>query len=432
MVTLRNRSRQREAKGLKTRVMFHKTAPTLPHLFAVLCGVLLFPSFSVAAQFRGSLNFGSGESDRQSDRFTESLDKAPFGANIPTARLSLRADFRPFSNFDTIVVVDADSQRSGVVDLQEAFIGWNPVPSSPWRTRMKLGAFFPTTNLELNQDSIGWNAARSLSSSAINSWISEEIRVAGVELTQQWRGALVNSPHTFTAKAGVFGGNDPAGSEIAWRGWNVGGRVTGLFQNLRLPDLPVYRPDGMLENQSRNVHLFRELDGRAGFYGALAYAREDWLDITAMHYDNRGDPLRLKNGQYSWRTRFDHLTLRLKLADNWTLLSQYMQGDTLMGPNAVNVDFASWYVLASRELGPGIATIRHDQFTTKDRDILPMDANGERGRSWSLAYNLPLRESLLLVAEALGVRSTREARRLIGEAPTQTERSLALEMRWKF
>jgi hypothetical protein len=327
---------------------------------------------------------------------------------------------------------DADSQRSNVLGLQEAWIGWNPVPQSAWRTRVKVGAFFPTTSLEVAYDSIDWSATRTISAAAINSWIGEEIRIAGVELTQQWRGAMIESPHTFTARLGIFGMNDPAGTQIAWRGWNVGGRNTDLLQTLRLPDLPVYRPGGPLQSQARNVQLFREIDERPGVYVALGYGYDEWLEGAALHYDNRGDPLRLQHGQYSWHTRFDHLSLRAQPAADWELLAQWLRGNTLMGPNAVNVDFSSWYLLLSHQLGPGLATIRHDQFRSVDHDTLPTDANGESGHAWTFAYNLPLANSFTLVAELLSVDSQRTARATIGASAHKAERSLTMQLRRSF
>jgi hypothetical protein len=176
----------------------------------------------------------------------------------------------------------------------------------------------------------------------------------------------------------------------------------------------------------------REIDDRPGAYASLGYGRDEWLDLEAMRYDNRGDPLRVTNGQYSWHTRFDHVSLKLRFAHDWQLLSQVMKGSTIMGPNAVNVDFSSWYLLLSRPLGPGLATLRHDRFRAVDRDILPADANGERGTAWAMAYSVPLPNRFSLVAEILRVDSNRAARSLVGAAPRLVENSLGIELRRVF
>jgi len=402
------------------------------HFGALFCTGLLGAGPAGSGELRGLLALGTAAANARTGSFTEGMDKSPFGIAVPAGRLTARAAWAPFGDFTATVIADADSQRSSVFDVQEAWFGWQPVPTSPWRFRARAGAFFPVSSLEVGYDSIGWNAERTLSSSAINSWFAEEIRSVGTELTVQWRGVMVDSPHTFTARFGVFGGNDPAGTELAWRGWNVGGRVTGLFQNLRLPDLPVYRPDGAVPLQTRNVHVLREIDDRPGAYASLGYGSDDWLDVEAMHYDNRGDPLRVANGQYSWHTRFDHLSLKLRFADDWQLLSQVMKGSTIMGPNAVHAGFSSWYLLLSRPLGPGLATLRHDRFRTVDRDILPVDANEERGQAWAIAYSVPLPNKFRLVTEVLRVDSNRRARSLIGATPRLIENSLGVELRRAF
>lgn len=402
--------------------------------WAALPGVLLMSSVLAApVDFQGVASVGTAGAGIRSDRFTAGFDKSPFGLERPAARLTLRGDVAWLDGqLLAAVIIDANSQRSGLLDLHEAWLAWTPVPASPWRYRARLGAFFPHTSLETGYEQIGWNAARTISGSAINSWIGEEIRILGGEFSAQWRGALAGWPHQFGVRAGAFGWNDPAGTEMAWRGWNLGGRVTGLFRNLRLPDLAVIRPGAPIEAQSRDVHLFRELDNRPGFYGAVEYGYDGVLDLQAMRYDNRGDPLRLVDGQYSWRTRFDHASLRVQLPAGVELLAQAMQGDTFMGPRAVYVDFTAWYLLASRRLGPGQATIRHDWFEAEEDDIMPADANGDRGHAWAFAYSVPLPHSLSLVAEWLRVKSDRPARAELGEEADRTESSLALELRWSF
>ncbi len=405
----------------------------LPSNIAALLGTCLvgWPATS-AAEIRGIAAIGSAAADARSHAFTESLQKSPFGTATPTARVTLRASASPTDEVSLTAVADADSQRDGVLDLQEAWVSWNPVPGSAWRLRARAGAFFPASSLEIDYDGIGWNAARTLSSSAINSWINEEIRILGTEFSVNRLGAMTGSPHSYRATLGVFGGNDPAGTELAWRGWNVAGRSTGLVQTLRLPDLPVYRPGGAVPSQTRDVRVFREIDGRAGVHATLGYARDKWLEVAAMHYDNRGDPLRLENGQYSWHTRFDHLSVTLQFADGWELIGQGMRGRTEMGSDAVDVQFRAWYLLASREIGPGTATLRHDEFQTVDRDMTAADSNDEHGSAWALAYRMPMTQTLTLVTELLRVESDRSARSLLGDAPRQIESSLALELRWAF
>ena len=329
-------------------------------------------------------------------------------------------------------VLNASDDRRRLVDLQEAWLGWNPVPTGPWKIRAKAGLFFPTINQEIDYDRLTWTPTRTISASAINSWIGEELRTKGLELSLTHRGRASGSPHDFGVTAAAFNGNDPAGTLLAWRGWGIGDRITGVSEAIQLADLPVYRSGGAINKQARDIKLFREIDGRAGYYAGVNYAYADMIEVTAMHYDNRGDPLIVQQGQYSWATTFNHLGMRLRPAGGWELMTQWLSGSTVMGPRAVALDYRAWYALASHPLGKGVLTLRYDQFRTREHDILPADPNGENGRSIALAYVYEISPMVSLVTEALSVQSTRPARTLIGDAPGQYERSLATALRWQF
>jgi hypothetical protein len=390
------------------------------------------PASVQAGELRGQLDLGLAAAPDAAHSFEGGLGKSPYADAGPVARLALRGDAHLSETLVGRVVLDADSQRSNTVGLQEAWLGWHPVPTTPWRIGLKAGSFFPATSLETGYDSASWSAERTFSASAVNTWIGQEIRINGVELDLLRRGALDGSPHTFGVSAGAFAGNDPTGTLLAWQGWNLSGGITGIGQHSRLPDLPAYRPDGPLPIQTRNVHVFREIDGRLGRYAVVHYGHAGWLEVSALHYDNRADPLRIEGRQYAWRTRFDHASLRLRLPGNWELLAQGLRGETLMGPAAVQVDFTAWYVLATHALGTASISLRYDDFGSTDRDLTPGDPNGEQGRALALAYARPLTGSLTLITELLGVDGTRPARPLVGEAPRQREASLAMILRWTF
>jgi hypothetical protein len=385
-----------------------------------------------AAELRGQLDVGLAAASDAVHSFDGGLGKSPYAGAGPVARLALRGD-APLS--DTLVgriVIDADSQRSNTVGIQEAWLGWHPIPTNPWRIRLKAGSYFPASSLETGYDSATWAAERTFSASAVNTWIGQEIRINGVELDLLRRGVFAGSPHTFGVTAGVFTGNDPAGTLLAWQGWNLSGGITGIGQHSPLPDLPAYRPDGPIPIQTRDAHLFREIDGRLGRYVAGHYGHAGRLEVSVLHYDNRADPLRIAGRQYGWRTRFDHASLRLRLPGNWELRAQGLWGETLMGPAAVQVDFAAWYVLATHAIGEASISLRYDDFGSTDRDLTPADPNGEQGRALALAYARPLTGSLTLITELLGVDGTRPARQLLDEAPRQREASVAMILRWTF
>lgn len=405
----------------------------------VVIACIYFSSISHlhALEVRGLVDLRLGASDASRSWTRDGLDKTRSDRDSAALRLGhafLRIDGDVLDSVSATVVASASDDRRGLLDINEAWLSWNPVPRSPWKTRVKVGAFFPANNLEIDYDSIGWTPIRTISSSAINSWIGEEFRTQGIEFSLARKGNVAQSAHDFGFTAAAFGRNDPAGTLLAWRGWSISDRITGLTEPLRLADLPVYRAGGALSAQDRSLRIAREIDHRIGFYAAAHYGYESWLRIDAMHYDNRGDPLVIKNGQYSWNTRFDHVSLRLSPGGNWLWLMQALRGETNMGPSAVRLRYDSWYVLASHPLGAGTLTMRADRFRTREHvaDIFPDDPNSERGNALAFAYAWQLNPRVSLVTEALTVRSRRDARTLIGDTPDKTERSLTASLRWQF
>jgi len=339
------------------------------------------------------------------------------------------------------LVLSLADDRANVLDVNEAWLVWSPVPTNDWKARVKAGAFFPSSSLEIDYESIGWTPLHTVSSAAINSWIGEELRTLGAEVTLTRKGQQSGSPHSYGLTAAVFGGNDPAGSLMAWRGWSISDRITGLTEPLLLADLPAYRqgsPSAPLPMQDRSIRLFKEIDGRPGFYLGAHYSFAKTLELAALHYDNRADPLALKGGQYAWNTRFDHLSLRARPTGLWELAAQAMRGETIMGPDAVRLTFAAWYMSVGHPWAGGHVTLRLDDFRTDEKDILPGDPNGETGRALALAYAVPLgsivpkAERLTLVTELLVVQSDRPAREQVRQAALQSERSWITSLRWQF
>ena len=405
------------------------------------CIALLNALPTQAVEVSGLLDLRLATTNARQSWVNGGLDKTRFDSSGGALRLGqamVRIEADLLDAVSAVVVVSASDDRMGVLDLTEAFLTWRPVPTSPWKTRVRAGAFFPVTSLEIGYDSVGWTPQNTVSSSAINSWLGEELRTQGVEINVSRNGRSIGSPHDFGVTAALFAGNDPVGTLLAWRGWSVGDRISGLTESLQLPDLPVYRAQGELPDQSRAIHLFREIDNHLGFYVAGNYAYGGALELAAMHYDNRGDPLVLRSGQYSWRTRFDHLSLRWRGLGQWEFAAQVLKGDTLMGPSAVHLDYSAWYVLLSHPLGPGTATLRFDRFGAQERqsDAIRTDPNSEDGQALALAYHWRITPALSLVSELLAVQSDRPARRLnrqaSGQATEQTERSFTAALRWHF
>lgn len=328
------------------------------------------------------------------------------------------------------VVISADDQRKYALDFTEAYLSWKPIPSGSWRSKLKAGAFFPAMSLE--NDGPGWTTTRTLSSSAINSWIGEEFRTVGLEYTLARPGKFVDSPHDFSATVAVYKGNDPAGTLLAWSGWNIGDRITGLRETIPLADLPVYRDDGHIPKQDAEMDTFRELDGRFGYYTSLQYSYNNVLTLNAMNYNNRANPRVVNHGQYGWSTRFNHLGLRYAPSADWEVLAQFMDGKTSMGPRGVFINYDAWYVLAARHWQSDSLALRYDHFNTRQNDRLPQDNNDENGHGLAVAYTHQMDRQWQFKAEWLQVNSLRPARADIGQTPLARDNSLTLAVQWQF
>jgi len=398
-----------------------------------LAGVLaLAVGNAQAAEWRGLLDVRAVGADAPRGFIDGGLGKTRSENGLQLGQAVLRGEADLSDSISATLELSADDKHNGVIDAREAFISWSPLPTGAWKTRVKAGQFFPPSSVEIDYEGIGWTPKRTISSSAINSWIGAELRSNGIEWSARRLGRHAGARYDIGVVAAVFNGNDPTGTMLAWRGWSISDRIAGRNEALQLADLPVYRADGAIPRQSRTIHPFREVDGRLGYYAGVNMNWGTAVELAALQYDNRADPLVVKDGQYGWRTRFHHVSAVWRPQGEWEVLMQAMRGDTLMGANAVALDFQAWYALLSHPLGPGTLAMRYDRFSTSEHDAIAVDPNNERGHGVALAYDWPLLGNLALMTEALLVRSERAARAQIGERSRQSERSITASLRWRF
>lgn len=342
-------------------------------------------------------------------------------------RASLGEELRAYAQ----VNVDTGSYPSpglAGVDLVEGWVSYRPRFSGLLGARLRAGHFFPPISLE--NDGVAWSPTRTLTASALDSWIGEEVRVTGLEASLEL--FLPTSDLTFTGA--VFGGNDPCGSLLAWRGWAIGDRQSGLSDRLPLAALPALAPDGIFPAQDPWVEPFREVDGRAGWYAAASWKLPERLEVRTLLYDNRGDPLALEDGQYAWKTRFAALGAKLQLSRGVEVLGQYLDGWSVMGPEeAVDAYYRTWYLLASAARGPHRLSIRYDGFRVRDEDrFRALDPNDEEGDAWTVAWTFDFDRRTSVLLELLSVDSTRPARALVGLPERAREALVQVGVRGRF
>lgn len=366
------------------------------------------------------------------------FDRAHDGIKLGQAILSFNGNLT-----DTItgkLVLDGYDDRKGFADVTEAYVQWKPLPLEGYRFKTKAGAFFPGISLE--NSGVGWTNPWMLSTSAINTWVGEELRTLGAEFSIARPGQLHNSSHDIDFNYAIFTANDPATSLLAWRGWSIGDRITGLTEGLPLPNLPgIYGPTGIFDSQGNREKPFVEIDHHYGYYAGFTYGYNNWISVRALHYNNRGDPLGIYEEQWSWLTSFDHVALKIDFEHNFSLLSQAMRGTTRWGAEGygVHTTYESCYLLLSQALGKHRVSARYDKFRMDDKDRMPGDDNSEDGHAVALTWLVNLDESNQVGTEYLKIFSTRAGREYLGGtmdvkagSAVVAEKNLQVFYRYKF
>ncbi len=310
------------------------------------------------------------------------------------------------------------------LDLTEAYIEWRPAPRNVWRSRVKAGAFYPALSLE--HRAAGWTNPYFINSSALNTWVGEELRTVGLEYNLDWLGAQRNSPVAFGLTASAFGWNDPAGVVVAFRGFALHDRQTPLFGRLRT---------FALAGPEQRV-LFDEIDGRAGYYVGAQAKYSDRVLLRALHYDNRANPAAYDPDidDYAWLTKFNSAGVRIETADDWTLIAQWLDGETYVGENsATGWNFDTKFLLLAKQFGRHRIAARYDRFATQQfRSAYPGPMTNDRGDAQTVAWTFEPRPQLSITAEYLRVDSNYNVRSWLGENPLARESSVQLGVRYTF
>ncbi|MDH3265818.1 MAG: hypothetical protein OEM25_02525, partial [Gammaproteobacteria bacterium] len=324
---------------------------------------------------------------------------------------------------------------SSTLDLTEAYIEWRPVPKSSNRYRLKLGAFYPRVSLE-NSDH-GWSSPYTLSSSAINTWVGEELRAYGAEFSVARRPEAFGGTHKFSLHTSMFYNNDTAGGLIAWKGWSLHDRQSRLGDQVPLPPIPMIQPGMQWDKQDPFITPILEIDDTYGYSIDAEWSIGKRFLLRATHYDNRTDPFGYEAGQFAWETAFEQLAVKATLPGDIGLIAQWMDGYTVWGRrtngiHAVDVGFESQFVLLTRLFDRHRISARYDNFEITDNDQNPLDENAEDGHAWTLSYRYEFSPNFTLAAEWLEIDSNRPAWAYFDLAEKKSEQQLQLTLRVSF
>jgi len=348
-------------------------------------------------------------------------------ANVALAAL----EWTPSINWDWNAVVDVAYQpgQEHDVDLLQAYAVFKPTPRSATRFQARFGYFYPPVSLE--NDRRVWGLTDTITPSAINSWIGEEVKVVGAEasVSHDFGGDKV------AATGALFGYDDTSGTLLSYRGWALDDRQSQLTGSFPLPP----RSPFFDQIQSDDTYSAVEIDHRLGYYAKLAWSSgEAPITLEALRYDNRGDRTSIvAPRQWAWATSFTDLGATAKIGEHTRLKAQALSGRTQMGFETpaglwVDVNFRSAYLSATQDVGANSLTLRADMFDVKDRSLAFGDDKNEHGWALTGAWRRPLNKYLDWRLETLWVESARLERVLAGEAPRQAQTTLQSSLRATF
>lgn len=330
----------------------------------------------------------------------------------------------------TVVAMVEGGQRTQA-GLSQAYLTFRPMRSSKIAFSARAGLMWPPISLE--HEGADWHVKDSITPSAINSWIGEEVKALAAEATL----ATSLSNHKLRATAALIAANDTAGTLLTFRGWALHDRTTLAFNRQPLPPLGDFT--GL---QARYTHplldVHRGFAAHVGYYAKLAWQPPAPVRIELFHYDNRAYPedVTAVGPEWGWRTRFNDVGLVADLGSGTEIRSQAMEGRTRMGfPMPVRrwVDdrFRSAYLLVDHSVGKLTVTARADLFGTRNRGSIWSDEYDEHGWSGMLAVKRDWSHVTGLV-ELLHVWSKTPAREYVPEDERrwQTQLQAQVRMHW--
>lgn len=352
------------------------------------------------------------------------LGKTRYGAAQPSPNLRFaeaagQATLAINDDLHATTVLRIEPKQTTGIDILETYFSWRPPADGVWRWSVKAGAFFPPVSVE--NDDLGWTSPYTLTPSAINSWVGNELRTIGAEANVAWSGGY----GTLTAVGSLYCCNEPAGILMADRGWSLDDRPTGLLERVRIPDatatmfgMPVPSRTGMFEN----------IDGHVGWYLGAKWDVPEIGQLAALWYDNNADPDAFTARDTSWRTHFWSASLKAH-PFGLMLLAQAMTGDTVIESFGYHyTDFDAAYVLLSYDFDDWRVSGRTDVFQTRARPSFTL--MNEDGYALTGAVSWSPEDWLRLTGELLDVESRRAERAVLGATPQQSNIQFQLSARF--
>ena len=315
--------------------------------------------------------------------------------------------------------------------LSQAYLAFKPMRGSNLAFSGRAGLLWPPVSLE--HEGADWHVRDSITPSAINSWIGEEVRPLALE------GSLSSDlgQHKLRATAALFAANDTAGTLLTFRGWALHDRTTLAFRRQPLPPFEEEDEGYQAPFTHPLLDVRHGFADRPGYYAKLSWQPPVPLRVELFRYDNLADPEAVNaDVEWGWRTQFNQLGLVADAGAGTEVRIQALDGRTRMGfvdagRRWVDARFRSAFVLISRPFGRFGLAARAEAFDTRNRGSWWDDEYDESGWSAMVAARREWGRFTGLV-ELLHVSSDVPAREHVGIGPkrSQTQLQADLRMRW--
>lgn len=315
--------------------------------------------------------------------------------------------------------------------LSEAYLSFRPMRGTKVAISARAGLMWPPVSLE--HEGADWHVRDSITPSAINSWIGEEVRPVAVEGTI----SADLGDHKLRVVAAVMAGNDTSATLLAFRGWALHDRTTLAFRRQPLPPLEEEYRDYQAPFTHPLLDVHEGFAHRPGYYAKLSWLPPVPVRIELFRYDNRADPEDVNSDlEWGWRTRFNQLAAVADLGAGVELRTQAVTGHTLMGfvegdRRWIDARFRSAYAMLTKPFGPFGVAARVEAFTVRNRGGMWDSEYDDAGWSAMVAGKREWRYFTGLI-ELLHVSSRRHDREDVGLKPRQDQTQLqaALRMHW--
>ncbi len=336
-------------------------------------------------------------------------------------------------NLGATVVGQYQPAQDRPIGVGEAFLSYRPTPTGPFRQQFRAGLFWPPISQEHGGPT--WAVTDSITPSAINSWIGEEVKVAGAEYSFN---LMFDYGGELGATFGLFGFNDTSGTLLTFRGWGLHDLKSSYGNDFGLP-APL--TPFMRTKQAPLTTPLLEIDDKVGYYARIDWRPVGNVSLNLLYYDNLANPMAVTGAvpqekQWGWDTRFWNAGASVKLNDQWRMKGQALKGSTLMGFSTpqiwIDVDFESAYLMVSRTFGDKVLSSRVDYFETTDNSWKNLDNNAEHGMAAMVAWRQPLNEHVQWLIEGQQVWSTRADRARFRVAPSQSQTVISSALRFSF